>query len=71
MAFTVDSKIKELTKNEAAADIIEKYMPGFKTDKQMKLVAGLTLRALSKFPQANVADGVIDTINEELLALAD
>ena len=28
MALSVDSKVKELMKNEAAADLLEKYAPG-------------------------------------------
>ena len=46
MALSVDSKVKELMKNEAAAELIEKYAPGFKTNPQMKLVQALTFRKL-------------------------
>lgn len=66
MTLSVDSKIKELKKNEKAADIMEKYAPGFKTDKQMKMVQGLTFRALAKFPQANVSEETLEAINKEL-----
>ncbi|MDL2214245.1 hypothetical protein LJB76_01640 [Clostridia bacterium OttesenSCG-928-O13] len=69
MAVSVDTKIKELQKNEQAADILEKHSPGFKTDKQMKLVGGLTFRALAKFPQANVSDEKLEEIDKELRAL--
>ena len=44
MTVSVDSKIKVLSKNAAASEIINSYSPGFSTDPQMKMVAGLTLR---------------------------
>lgn len=69
MGFSVDSKVKELAKNEQAADIMEKHSPGFKTDKQMKLVGGLTFRALAKFPQANISEEKLAEIDAELKAL--
>ena len=47
MAVSVDSKIKVLSKNAAASEIINSYSPGFSTDPQMKMVAGLTLRKLA------------------------
>ena len=55
MALSVDTKVKELMKNEAAADLLEKFSPGFKTNPQMKLVGGLTFRKLASFPQAGLS----------------
>ena len=66
MALSVDSKIKDLIANPKAADIVEKYSPGFKTDKQMKMVYGMSLRGLSKFPQAKALAEKLDQINQEL-----
>ena len=36
MALSVDSKVKELQKNPAAADLLEKFSPGFKTNPALK-----------------------------------
>lgn len=69
MAISIDSKIKDIMANPKAVDICDKYMPGFKTDKQMKMVYGLTLRALAKFPQAKVSAETLDQINKELIEL--
>ena len=55
MALSVDSKVKELMKNEKAADLLEKLSPGFKTNPQMKLVGALTFRKLASFPQAGLS----------------
>ena len=54
MAFSIDTKVKDLRKSEAASDIIAQYSPGFKTDPQMKLVGALTFRKLCSFPQAGL-----------------
>lgn len=71
MALSVDSKVKELLKNEAAADILEKFAPGFKTNPQMKMVQGLTFRALAKFPQAGLNPDQVEEIDAALKALGE
>lgn len=48
MALSVDSKVKELQKNPAAADLLEKFSL-VKTNPQMKLVGALTFRKLASF----------------------
>jgi len=66
MALSVDDKIKKLAKNPQAADLIESYSPGFKTDPQMKMVYGLTLRKLASFPQAATLAEHLDEIDAKL-----
>lgn len=70
MALSVDSKIKELMKDSAAADLLEKYAPGFKTNPQMKMVQGLTFRKLASFPQAGLTPEQVEEIDKALKALA-
>jgi hypothetical protein len=65
MVITLDSKIKDILANPKAADIVEKYAPGFKTDKQMKMVYGLSLRGLAKFPQAKALAEKLPLIEKE------
>ena len=69
MAFSIDTKVKDLRKNEAASDIIAQYSPGFKTDPQMKLVGALTFRKLFSFPQAGLSAEQLAEIDEKLKAL--
>ena len=71
MALSVDSKVKELMKNEAAADLLEKYAPGFKTNPQMKLVGALTFRKLASFPQAGLDAAKVEEIDAALKALEE
>jgi hypothetical protein len=69
MAITIDSKIKDIMEEPRAADIVAKYSPGFKTDRQMKMVYGLSLRALAKFPQAKALADNLAQIEKELAEL--
>ena len=69
MAFSIDSKVKDLRKSEAASDIIAQYTSGFKTDPQMKLVGALTFRKLFSFPQAGLSAEQLAEIDEKLKAL--
>ena len=64
--LTIDSKVKELKKNEKAVEIISKVSPGFATDPQMKLVQGLTLKKLMSFPQSGMSADQIDALAKEL-----
>ena len=69
MAFSIDTKVKDLRKNEAASDIIAQYSPGFKTDPQMKLVGAQTFRKLCSFPPAGLSADQLAEIDEKLKAL--
>ena len=69
MALSVDSKIKDIMKNPAAVALMEKFSPGFATNPQMKMVQGLTFRALAKFPQAKITSERLEEIDNALKAL--
>lgn len=71
MAVSVDTKVKELMKNAAAADLLEKFSPGFKTNPQMKLVGGLTFRKLASFPQSGLNPEQVEEIDAALKALGE
>jgi len=71
MSVSVDTKVKELMKNEAASAVLEKFAPGFKTNPQMKLVGGLTFRKLASFPQAGIDAAKLEEIDNALKALGD
>ncbi len=69
MSLSVDSKVKELMNNPAAADLLETYSPGFKTNPQMKMVQRLTFRKLASFPQAGLSAEKVEAIDKALKAL--
>lgn len=69
MGLSVDSKIKEIMKNPKAVELMEKHSPGFATNPQMKMVQGLSFRALAKFPQAGISAAKLEEIDKDLRAL--
>ncbi len=70
MALTVDSKIKDIMGNPGAIEIVDKYSPGFATNKQMKMVYGISLRVLQKFPQTKMSLETLAEIDKELANLS-
>ena len=69
--MNMDMKVKQLAKNEKALEIIDKYVPGFSTNRQLKLAYGMTLRSLFDFPQMADYRGIMDQLNADLEALGD
>lgn len=69
MAITIDSKIKEIMANEAAAAILGRVNPAFVKNKQLKMAYGMTLRAAQKFPQAKMSEEQLAEIEKEFAAL--
>jgi len=68
MALTVDSKIKELAKNEQANELCEEY-GFFFGDKRAKMTFGMTLRALAAFPQTGCTPEKLEELNQKLIEL--
>ena len=71
--FSLESRVKEIKANEAATDIVDKYMPGFKTDPRMKnmMVQSLSLKKLASFPQSGISADKVEELDAELKALGD
>ncbi len=67
--FSMNSKLGDLLKDPAAAAVIDKYMPGASTNPQTKMAFGMTLKALSAFPQAKLGKDLLAKIDAELQAL--
>ena len=68
MAFSLDSKVKDILKNPAAAAVLDKYSPDASRNPQMKLVGGLTLRKLASFPQSAFLKPHLEELDKELQA---
>ena len=69
MAFSLDSKVKEILKNPSAAAVLDRYCPGASKNPQMKLVGGLTLRKLASFPQSAYLQPHLEALDKELQAV--
>lgn len=69
MAFSLDSKVKDILKNPEAAATLDKFSPGSSTNPQMKLVGGLTLRKLASFPQSASLQPHLEELDQALKAI--
>ena len=69
MAFSLDSKVKEILKDPRACAVLDKYTDGSSKNPQMKLVGGLTLRKLASFPQSAYLVPHLDDLDKELQAI--
>ena len=69
MAFSLDSKVKDILKNPEAAATLDKFSPGASTNPQMKLVGGLTLRKLASFPQSAYLQPHLEELDQALKAM--
>ncbi|MCL2048376.1 MAG: phosphotransferase [Defluviitaleaceae bacterium] len=67
--ITLDTKIKYIVANQNAAAILERVLPGFTESPQLKLAYGMTLRAIQKFPQANISMEQLEEIGREFAKL--
>jgi 3-methyladenine DNA glycosylase AlkD len=65
----VDMKLKEILAIPEAVDILEKHLPGKTKHPQIKMALGMTLRAISKHPQAKISNEAIERIDADLRAL--
>ncbi|MBQ2063132.1 MAG: hypothetical protein IIV88_00860 [Erysipelotrichaceae bacterium] len=71
MAFSLDSKVKEILKDPRACAVLDKYAEGASKNPQMKLVGGLTLRKLASFPQSAYLQPHLEELDAELKAIED
>jgi len=72
MAITLDTKLKDIMKNPAAVEVLEKYFPEFTKNPQLKLGYMMTFRTISKFPQARqfgLTPEILAKVVEEWAAL--
>ena len=69
MAFSLDSKVKEILKDPRARAVLDKYANGASKNPQMKLVGGLTLRKLASFPQSAYLQEHLEDLDKELQAI--
>lgn len=51
MAFTLESRVGEILKDETAVEVLEKYAPGVTKNPLIGFAKGMTLEQLLGFPQ--------------------
>lgn len=67
--ISVDSKIGDLLANPATKAVIDKDIPGLETSPYLDMVKGMSVRDISKYPQANIDDAKLATIDADLRAV--
>lgn len=55
MAYTLDTKVGDLLKDQEAVEIIERYAPGVSKNPMIGLAKGMSLRSVLSMPQARDA----------------
>ena len=52
MAYTLQSKVGDLLKDQVAVKVLEKYAPGISTNPMIGLARGMAIETLLSLPQA-------------------
>lgn len=68
MALSVDSKLKDILRNEEGKAVLAKWTPNLATHPAMKLIQMMTLRKLFSYPEAAEYASHMDDIDAELRA---
>ncbi|MCL2106891.1 MAG: hypothetical protein FWH26_07560 [Oscillospiraceae bacterium] len=69
---SIDMKLKDLMKDPAAVEVLEKNFPGFTKNPQLKMGYPMTFRTIARFPQAvqmGLTAEVLAKIDADLKAL--
>ena len=69
MAFSVDSKLEDLLKDEGAQQVLRKHFPNRGNDPRVQQVLYDSLRQIATYPEANISQEKLRAIDEDLKAL--
>ena len=71
MAFSVDSKVKDILKDPGAAEVLGRLFPDLVNHPQLKLIqmAGVTVRKVGTDPKANYSPEQLEELDKALKAL--
>ena len=68
MAFSIDSKLKDLLTDERVREVLVKHL-GHRNDPRVNQVMYYSLREIASYPEANISREQLKAIDEELKAL--
>lgn len=68
---TAETDIGTLLDDPAAAEIIERHLPGFTTNGQVSMTRALTLVSLQSFAPQMVTEEALEKIDADLAALGE
>ena len=69
MAFSEQSKMREIIADERAKAILDKHLPGASTHPQLYMAMNMTLKEISWYPEAGLSKEKLDALVADLAAL--
>ena len=69
MAFSVNSKIREIIADERAKAVLDKHMPGASTHPQLYMAMDMTLKQVSWYPESGLTSAKLQALVADLEAL--
>lgn len=69
MAFSVDSRLKDLLEDEGAQQVLRKHFPNRGNDPRIQEVLYYSLRQIAYYPEANISQEKLKAVDEDLKAL--
>jgi hypothetical protein len=69
MAFSVDSRLKDLLDDEKALAVLRKHFPNRGNDPRIQEVLYYSLRQIAYYPEANISQEKLQAVDEDLKAL--
>ena len=68
MAFSEQSKIREIIADERAKAILDKHLPGASTHPQLYQAMEMTLKEISWYPESGLTKGKLQALVADLAA---
>ena len=69
MAFSEQSKMREIIADERAKAILDKHLPGASMHPQLYMAMNMTLKEISWYPEAGLSKEKLQALVEDLAAL--
>ena len=69
MAFSVDSRLKDLLADERAQAVLRKHFPNRGNDPRIQEVLYESLRQIAYYPEAGISQEKLKAVDEDLKAL--
>ena len=69
MAFSVNSRLKDLLDDPQAAEVLRKHFPGRGNDPRVQEVLYYSLREIATYPEAGISQEKLKAIDEDLQKL--
>ena len=69
MAFSANSKIREIIADDRAKEVLDKHMPGASTHPQLYEAMDMTLKQVSWYPESGLTSAKLQALVADLEAL--